>query len=56
MLVMLLGFLDVTSTAYQDYNNLYRITNVPVGSATSFTAVSATPVSSPTVGWKYIHF
>ena len=36
----------VTSTAYQDYNNLYRITNVPVGSATSFTAVSATPVSS----------
>ena len=35
----------VTSTAYQDYNNLYRITNVPVGSATSFTAVSATPVS-----------
>jgi hypothetical protein len=40
----------VTSTAYQDYNNLYRITNV--GSATSFTAVSATPVSgiSTTVG------
>jgi hypothetical protein len=35
----------VTSTTYQDYNNLYRITNVPVGSATSFTAVSATPVS-----------
>jgi hypothetical protein len=33
----------VTSTAYQDYNNLYRITNV--GSAKSFTAVSATPVS-----------
>jgi hypothetical protein len=39
----------VTSTAYQDYNNLYRITNVPVGSATSFTAVSATPVSGPAV-------
>ena len=37
---------DVTSTEYQDYNNLYRITSVPVGSATSFTAVSATPVSS----------
>ena len=37
----------VTSTSYQDYNNLYRITNV--GSATSFTAVSATPVSSPAV-------
>jgi hypothetical protein len=35
----------VTSTAYQDYNNLYRITNV--GSATSFTATSATPVSTP---------
>ena len=35
----------VTSTAYQDYNNLYRITNVPVGSATSFTVVSATPIS-----------
>jgi hypothetical protein len=34
----------VTSAEYQDYNNLYRITNV--GSATSFTAVSATPVSS----------
>jgi hypothetical protein len=40
---------DVTSAEYQDYNNLYRITNVPVGSATSFTAVSATPVSSPAV-------
>ena len=42
----------VTSTAYQDYNNLYRITNVPVGAAKSFTAVSATPVSgiSTTVG------
>jgi hypothetical protein len=39
----------VTSTAYQDYNNLYRITSVPVGSATSFTAVSATPVSTPAV-------
>ena len=35
----------VTSTAYQDYNNLYRITNVPVGSAKSFTAVSASSVS-----------
>ena len=35
----------VTSTAYQDYNNLYRITTV--GSAKAFTAVSATPVSSP---------
>ena len=42
----------VTSTAYQDYNNLYRITNVPVGSAKSFTAVSASSVSgfSTTVG------
>jgi hypothetical protein len=39
----------VTSTAYQDYNNLYRITNVPVGLTTSFIAVSATPVSSPSV-------
>jgi len=40
----------VTSTSYQDYNNLYRITNV--GAATSFTAESATPVSgiSTTVG------
>jgi hypothetical protein len=35
----------VTSTSYQDYNNLYRITNVPVGSAKSFTAVSASSVS-----------
>jgi hypothetical protein len=39
----------VTSVEYQDYNNLYRISSVPVGSATSFTAVSATPVSSPSV-------
>jgi hypothetical protein len=40
----------VTSTAYQDYNNLYRITNV--GSATSFTAESASSVSgiSTTIG------
>jgi len=40
----------VTSTSYQDYNNLYRITNV--GSAISFSAVSATSVSgiSTTVG------
>jgi hypothetical protein len=40
----------VTSTSYQDYNNLYRITNV--GSATSFTAVSASAISgiSSTVG------
>jgi hypothetical protein len=40
----------VTSTAYQDYNNLYRITNV--GSATSFTAESAFSVSgiSTTIG------
>jgi len=35
----------ITSTAYQDYNNLYRITTV--GSAKDFTAVSATPISSP---------
>jgi hypothetical protein len=35
----------VTSTSYQDYNNLYRITNVIVGSAKSFTAVSATAIS-----------
>ena len=42
----------VTSTAYQDYNNLYRITNVIVGSGKSFTAVSASAVSgiSTTVG------
>jgi hypothetical protein len=42
----------VTSTAYQDYNNLYRITDVVVGSAKSFSAVSATSVSgiSTTVG------
>ena len=42
----------VTSTAYQSYNNLYRITEVNVGSAKSFRAVSATPVStiSATVG------
>jgi hypothetical protein len=35
----------VTSTSYQDYNNLYRITNVPVGLAKSFTAESASAVS-----------
>jgi hypothetical protein len=35
----------VTSTSYQDYNNLYRITNVLVGSAKSFTAISASAVS-----------
>jgi hypothetical protein len=42
----------VTSTTYQDYNNLYRITEVPVGAAKSFRAVSATSVSgiSTTVG------
>jgi hypothetical protein len=42
----------VTSTAYQGYNNLYRITGVAVGSAKSFSAVSATSVSgiSTTVG------
>jgi hypothetical protein len=42
----------VTSTSYQDYNNLYRITDVLVGSAKSFTAVSASAVSgfSTTVG------
>ena len=42
----------ITSTAYQDYNNLYRITEVNVGSAKSFRAVSATSVSgvSTTVG------
>jgi hypothetical protein len=39
----------VTSTAYQDYNNLYRITDINFSSATSFTAVSATPVSSPAI-------
>jgi hypothetical protein len=39
----------VTSTAYQDYNNLYRITNIPVGTANSFSAVSATPVSNTSV-------
>ena len=36
----------VTSTAYQDYNNLYRITEVPVGAAKSFTVVSSTAVST----------
>jgi len=35
----------VTSTAYQVYNNLYRITEVAVGSAKSFSAISATSVS-----------
>jgi hypothetical protein len=42
----------VTSTSYQDYNNLYRITDVLVGSAKSFTAESASAVSgfSTTVG------
>ena len=42
----------VTSTSCQDYNNLYRITSVPVGLAKSFTAVSASAVSgfSTTVG------
>jgi hypothetical protein len=35
----------ITSAAYQDYNNLYRITEVNVGSANSFRAVSATAVS-----------
>jgi hypothetical protein len=42
----------VTSTSYQDYNNLYRITNVSVGSAKSFTAISASAVSgfSTTLG------
>jgi hypothetical protein len=42
----------VTSTSYQDYNNLYRITNVSVGSAKSFTAISASAVSgfSTTIG------
>jgi hypothetical protein len=39
----------VSSTSYQDYNNLYRITNVPVGAARSFTAVSATSVSNTSV-------
>jgi hypothetical protein len=40
----------VTSTSYQEYNNLYRITNV--GSATSFSTVSATSISgiSTTIG------
>jgi hypothetical protein len=42
----------VTSTSYQDYNNLYRITNVSVGSVKSFTAISASAVSgfSTTLG------
>ena len=42
----------VTSTAYQDYNNLYRITGVAVGFAKSFSAVSATSVTNfvPSVG------
>jgi hypothetical protein len=35
----------VTSTAYRDYNNLYRITEVNVGAAKSFRAVSASAVS-----------
>jgi hypothetical protein len=39
----------VTSATYQDYNNLYRITEVAVGAAKSFSAVSATSVSSPVV-------
>jgi hypothetical protein len=42
----------VTSTTYQDYNNLYRITGVSVGTAKSFGAVSATSVSNfvPSIG------
>ena len=42
----------LTSTTHKDYNNLYRITNVSVGSAKSFTAISASAVSglSTTVG------
>jgi hypothetical protein len=39
----------VTSTAYQDYNNLYRITGVAVGDVKSFSAVSATSVSNSVV-------
>jgi hypothetical protein len=39
----------VTSATYQDYNNLYRITEVVVGAAKSFSAVSATSVSNPVV-------
>jgi hypothetical protein len=35
----------ITSITHQDYNNLYRITGVSVGSVKSFTAVSASPVS-----------
>jgi hypothetical protein len=41
--------LGVSSTAYQGYNNLYRITSVPVGAARSFTAVSASPISNTAV-------
>ena len=42
----------VTSTSYQDYNNLYRINAINVGSAKSFTVVSASDVLefSSTVG------
>ena len=42
----------INSTTYQNYNNLYRITNVPVGFAKSFTAISASAVSGflPSLG------
>jgi hypothetical protein len=42
----------VTSTSYQDYNNLYRISQVSVGFAKTFSAISASAVSglSTTVG------
>ncbi len=35
----------VSSETYQGYNDLYRITNVPVGAAKSFTAVSSRSIS-----------
>jgi hypothetical protein len=35
----------VTSEAYQSFNNLYRISNVPVGAANTFNVVSSSPIS-----------
>ena len=36
----------ITSSSYSDYNNVYRITNVSVGSAKSFTVASASPIAA----------
>ena len=38
----------VTSETYKPYNSLYRITEVVVGSAKSFTAISDPPITGVT--------